>query len=118
MDVRTHPVETGEDGQITYLFKLTSGYSNLSFGGKCAALNGVPDAIVSRADAISNLLAHDEDLASACAKLSREEQTRLEEAEVVARRFLQAGLDAGKDTTGFHATASLKATLNNILAPP
>uniref|UniRef100_A0A8H7NCI4 DNA mismatch repair protein MSH5 n=1 Tax=Bionectria ochroleuca TaxID=29856 RepID=A0A8H7NCI4_BIOOC len=118
MDVRAHTAETGEDGEITYLFKLTSGYSNLSFGGKCAALNGVPDAIVSRADAISNLLAHNEDLASACAKLSREEQTRLEEAEVVARRFLGAGLDAGKGTTGFHATASLKATLNNILAPP
>ncbi|KAK7228404.1 hypothetical protein V2G26_000574 [Clonostachys chloroleuca] len=118
MDVRAHTTEAGGDGEITYLFKLASGYSNLSFGGKCAALNGVPDAIVSRADAISSLLAHNEDLSSACARLSREEQTRLEEAEVVARRFLRAGLDAGKGTTGFHATASLKATLNNILAPP
>lgn len=75
--------------EFIYLFKVVPGHAISSFGGKCAALNGVPGAIVERADSIARLHAQQEDLATACAKLSSEEEQHLAEAEVVARHFLE-----------------------------
>lgn len=88
MDVLTDWEAATED-QVTYLFRLTPGHNSSSFGGRCAALNGVPSAIVDRAEAISQLLSRNEDLSSACAELTTEEEKKLQDAEGVARRFLQ-----------------------------
>jgi DNA mismatch repair protein MSH5 len=52
-------------------------------------MNGVDDAVVERAEALALLLARNEDLQAACAKLAPAEERRLEEAEMVARRFVE-----------------------------
>lgn len=87
-------VTTGWDehskGQVTYLYKLIYGHSTSSFGGCCAALNGVPNAVVDRAEAIALLLSRNEDVRSSCVKLTRKEEEELRIAEAVARRFVAA----------------------------
>ncbi|ROT37028.1 muts domain V [Sodiomyces alkalinus F11] len=88
MDVRLDLAAAPRNDMLTYLYKLVPGRSNSSFGGLCAALNGVDQAVVDRADAISMLLARNENLVAACARLDTEDEGRLEEAESVARRFL------------------------------
>lgn len=115
MDVRTDWAAGQPDDQITYLFKLCEGYSNSSFGVKCAALNGVPTPVVQRAEAITQLLARNEDLRSACAKLSDQEETRLEAAEFLARRFLQS--DFEERTLVGKTIGDLRAILREILGP-
>lgn len=80
--------------QVTYLFQLTPGRSCSSFGGRCAAMNGVDEAVVQRADALSLLIARGEDLRDACSRLSERETARLEQAEEVARKFLEINLSA------------------------
>lgn len=80
---------TDPEDQVTYLFQLVPGRSTSSFGSICAAMNGVDSAVVDRAEALVLLLARNEDLQAACAKLSDEEERKLEEAEAVARRFIE-----------------------------
>ncbi|UNI15285.1 hypothetical protein JDV02_001828 [Purpureocillium takamizusanense] len=89
MDVRLCWDANQIEDQVTYLFTLTQGHSTSSFGGQCAALNGVPNTIVEHAGAISRLLVRNEDIASVLERPSREEVRRLRVAEDVARRFLQ-----------------------------
>lgn len=115
MDVRTDWTAGQPDDQITYLFRLCKGHSSSSFGVKCAALNGVPTPVVHRAEAISQLLARNEDLSSACAKLSDQEELRLEVAEVVARRFLQTRFE--ERILGGETGGGLGLVLSEILAP-
>lgn len=91
-------VEMGKDSSqaednLTYLFKLAPGHSSSSFGGRCAALNGVPSAVVQRAEAISKLIARHEDLVTACSQLSEKEKKGLENAERAARRFIEVDLE-------------------------
>ncbi|OAR01964.1 hypothetical protein LLEC1_00101 [Akanthomyces lecanii] len=73
---------------LTYLFTLQRGRSSSSFGEQCATMNGVPDAVVNRAGAISSIIDRDGDLATTCATLTHAEQARLEIAEEVARSFI------------------------------
>jgi len=109
MDVRLDLQASTADGQVLYLYKLQPGKSISSFGSCCAAINGVESAIVQRADSISRLMDQNEDLRSACARLTREEQERLEKAEEVARVFLsldmedlETSLGTGQDTDCVH----------------
>ncbi|KAF5663963.1 dna mismatch repair msh5 [Fusarium heterosporum] len=88
MDVRLDWEASLIDEQVTYLFNLEYGHSASSFGGRCAALNGVPRAVVERAENISQLLARNEDLSAVCARLTQAEEEKLEKAEVTARLFL------------------------------
>lgn len=97
---------------ITYLYKLVPGHSGSSFGASCAALNGVPGGIVSRAEAINQLLCQNEDLGSTCGKLSAEEESRLQESEEVARTFLKSTF-----TTGGGGSLAMKVVLKGILCP-
>ncbi|KAF4462913.1 dna mismatch repair msh5 [Fusarium albosuccineum] len=76
------------EDQVTYLFSLAYGHSTSSFGGRCAALNGVPTAVVDRAESIAQLLARNEDLGAICTRLTRAEEHQLEKAETAARLFL------------------------------
>lgn len=92
MDVRVDLEAEDRDDQVTYLFRLAPGRSSSSFGSRCAAMNGVDSAVVQRADAIALLLARGEDLRAACARLTQCEMERLEEAEFVARDFLEIDL--------------------------
>ncbi|PNY29296.1 MutS protein [Tolypocladium capitatum] len=115
MDVRMDWEADRVEDQITYLFKLAQGHSSSSFGSRCAALNGVPGVIVDRAEAISLLLSRNEDLSSGCARLSQEEERRLEIAEAVARRFLAADF-GGEVSPDEHHDSTLKDFLCDILS--
>ncbi|KAJ6786878.1 hypothetical protein PWT90_00019 [Aphanocladium album] len=84
------------DDPLTYLFTIQRGRSSSSFGEQCATMNGVPNAVVSRAKAISSIIDRDGDLAASCATLSQTEQIRLETAEEVARRFISYEIGAGE----------------------
>lgn len=117
MDVKTDWKADRIEDQVTYLFKLAQGHSSSSFGGRCAALNGVPGAVVDRAEAITLLLSRNEDLGSSCARLSQDEERRLEVVETVARRFLQADFGGNVPRKGHDDPATLKALLRDILLP-
>ncbi|KAH7326765.1 muts domain V-domain-containing protein [Stachybotrys elegans] len=117
MSVESNWEISGSEDHITYLFKLTPGVSSSSFGSKCAALNGVPAAIVERSETICSLLARNEDLVSACAQLSDDEEKRLQEAEAVARLFIQQDLSTrdGATEEGNNSGSYLKAILQHML---
>ncbi|KAI1214055.1 muts domain V-domain-containing protein [Annulohypoxylon truncatum] len=88
MDVRLDFDAPTMEDQVTYLFQLKSGRSIASFGSRCAAMNGIDEAIVERAESIMLMLVRNEDLEVVCSKLSDVETQKLEEAEAVARNFL------------------------------
>ncbi|KAJ8127600.1 hypothetical protein O1611_g6036 [Lasiodiplodia mahajangana] len=75
--------------QVTYLYQFAPGKSISSFGSRCAAMNGVDQAIVERAESIILQIVHHEDLEVTCSKLSEDEIRKLKRAEVVARAFLE-----------------------------
>lgn len=79
---------TMED-QVTYLYQFAPGRSISSFGSRCAAMNGIDQAIVHRAESIILQMAHHEDLEVVCSKLSEDEAQKLRRAEAVARQFLE-----------------------------
>lgn len=121
LDVRVDLEAEDRDDQVTYLFRLAPGRSSSSFGSRCAAMNGVESSVVERADAISLLLARGEDLRAACARLTESEMERLEEAEFVARDFLEMDLSdppprKNKDGVGKHNKTSVKHQLLQILS--
>ncbi|GKT72298.1 MutS domain V containing protein [Colletotrichum tofieldiae] len=92
--------------QVVFLYQLVPGRSMSSFGSRCAALNGVDTVVVERAETITLLLSRNEDLGAACAKLDAREEARLEEAERVARGFLQLYL-------GYHGVIQPQHGSNN-----
>ncbi|KAI6270316.1 hypothetical protein MCOR27_009370 [Pyricularia oryzae] len=75
------------EDQVTFLYTMVPGRSISSFGTNCALLNGIDDKIVARAEALSLLMAHGEDLSAACASLSEEETRQLHKAENIAREL-------------------------------
>ncbi|RYP68990.1 hypothetical protein DL769_005377 [Monosporascus sp. CRB-8-3] len=89
MDIHIDFDAPAKEDQVTYLFQLVPGRSISSFGTRCAAMNGIDEAVVHRAEAIMLLLVRNEDLEVACSKLSQSETQRLEDAEAVARAFLE-----------------------------
>jgi DNA mismatch repair protein MSH5 len=89
MDVRADFGAIDPDDQVIYLFRVMHGLSTSSFGTQCAARNGVDRAVVERAEDLTLMLARNEDLRTACAKLAPAEERRLEEAEGIARLFVE-----------------------------
>lgn len=119
MEVRLDPDAADADDQVTHLFRLVAGRSTSSFGCRCAAMNGVDDAVVERAEALALLLARNEDLRAACAKLAPAEERRLEEAEVIARRFVEVDIPASQPRRGGGRGAepgSVRGMLGELLA--
>lgn len=121
MDIRVDLEAKDSEDQVTYLFRMISGRSSSSLGSRCAAINGVESAVVERADAIALLLARGEDLRVACARLSESETERLEEAEHVAREFLEMDILSSSTRNGAcHVTAdgspALREILRNVLS--
>lgn len=103
MNVRLDMEAHGADDQVTYLFKVSDGRSTSSFGAQCAAMNGMPSRIVERAEAISLLISRNEDLTTFCARLTDEEESRLEVAEGIARGFV------GHDMRQWNASSARSA---------
>ncbi|KNG86389.1 DNA mismatch repair protein Msh5 [Aspergillus nomiae NRRL 13137] len=91
MEVQVCEESCKAEDQITYLYNFRLGRSDKSYGPICAALNGINETIVERANELASLAVRGENLTAACAMLSAEEMHALEEADMLARRFL--GLD-------------------------
>ncbi|KAF5985318.1 DNA mismatch repair MSH5 [Fusarium coicis] len=120
MNVRMDWNASVVDDQVTFLFNLEYGHSTSSFGGRCAALNGVPSAIVERAENISKLLARNEDLSAVCARLSQAEEVQLGKAEMTARLFLSETFgdqDEANLNGEEHTRCSIIEVLEDILSP-
>ncbi|KAK9243680.1 hypothetical protein V1506DRAFT_543853 [Lipomyces tetrasporus] len=79
----------------------------------CAALNGVPEDITARAEDLSKILAKGEDIVTVCCKMSDEEVKSLENAELVARKFLKEEflVDFNGSSQKLTARAKLKRML-------
>ena len=106
---------TRED--VVFLFKVRRGLSNSSLGTYCAQLNGVPDIITSRADAIALLLSRQEDIRISCTKLTPAEEKRLQAAEHVSRHFL--GYDFADLKEGAKSEeGSARQSLGRLLRSP
>lgn len=115
MDVRVDLETDSVDDQVTFLFRLVPGRSASSFGSRCAAMNGVESAVVERSEALVLLLARGEDLRAACARLSGRETKRLEEAEEVARGFLEMDINGRVPHPGTHGSQREKVSLRDQL---
>ncbi|KAK7418315.1 hypothetical protein QQZ08_011302 [Neonectria magnoliae] len=113
LDVRVNWSASQTEDQVTYLFSLAFGHNTSSFGGKCAALNGVPSTVVERAEAIALLLAQNEDLGAVCTRLLPEEEKRLNKAETTARRFLSEVFEGELAREG---PRSVKSALEDLLS--
>ncbi|KAG2415426.1 hypothetical protein HFD88_006617 [Aspergillus terreus] len=96
MEVKISEESQNAEDQITYLYNFRLGPSTKSFGTICAAMNGIDQRIVARADELASLAARGENLVAACAILSESEMRTLEEAEQLARQFLALDLSDGK----------------------
>ncbi|KAI1459397.1 muts domain V-domain-containing protein [Annulohypoxylon moriforme] len=97
MDVRLDFDAPTTEDQVTYLFQLKPGRSIASFGSRCAAMNGIDEVVVERAEAIMLMLVRNEDLEVVCTKLLDAETRKLEEAEVVVRNFLKKDIKKPPD---------------------
>ncbi|KAJ6076301.1 hypothetical protein N7499_008282 [Penicillium canescens] len=95
MEVQVDQEVQQVEDQVTYLYNFRLGRSNKSFGSICAAINGIDSAIVSRANEIACLLARGENILAACAVLSPKEVEELEQADSLARRFLEIDFSEG-----------------------
>ncbi|KAI1130465.1 muts domain V-domain-containing protein [Nemania abortiva] len=104
--------------QVTYLYQFAPGRSFSSFGSRCAAMNGVDQAIVERAESIILQMAHHEDLEVACSKLSDDEVRKLGRAEAAAREFLEEDFTQPPTTaTKSDVESWYQSKLDRILSP-
>ncbi|KAJ9389582.1 hypothetical protein DTO063F5_2075 [Paecilomyces variotii] len=105
MEVQIDERSKRSGNHITYLYNFVLGRSSESFGTICAAMNGIPPAIVDRANEIAALSARGENLVAVCAKMSAEETAALEEAEVIARNFVQMSFSNWNERSSGSASA-------------
>uniref|UniRef100_A0A093V679 DNA mismatch repair protein MSH5 n=1 Tax=Talaromyces marneffei PM1 TaxID=1077442 RepID=A0A093V679_TALMA len=80
MEVRVDEEIANAKEEVAYLYNFKPGRSNQSFGTLCAAMNGVGEAIVARASELVSLSARGQDLVTACARMSKQEEAILETA--------------------------------------
>lgn len=93
VDGRDHPSAKEPKSQVTYLYNLRPGRSDLSYGTQCAAVNGVPVEVVDRAVELARLSLQGEDLVAICSALSVVDADDLGFAESAARIFLSGNFD-------------------------
>lgn len=106
MNIRVDLEADSPDDQVTFLFELVDGRSISSFGTKCAAFNGVKEAVVERAEALTLLQARGEDLQVACGHLDAASSKELEKAEAMARLFLEKDIPRVRHARRRHAGAT------------
>jgi len=118
MDVHIDLDASSMEDQVTYLYQLLPGRSISSFGSRCAAMNGVDQAIIDRAESIILQMVRHEDLEVSCSKLSEEETEKLSAAEAFARAFLEEDLTQPLLTVPKQEVAKwYQNKLNKILSP-
>ncbi|KAM5533149.1 hypothetical protein V8D89_013197 [Ganoderma adspersum] len=81
-------VRLGPGDKIVYLYKVVHGYSLHSHAITCAELFGVPKRVTSRAQYVSQLLAHHELCQLLDEEMTDRERQELGAAEEVCRKFL------------------------------
>ncbi|MCJ1475715.1 MutS protein msh5 [Lambiella insularis] len=97
MEVRVDDDANDVENQITYLYNFRPGRSIASYGTTCAALNGINQAIVDRAEELIVMYARGGDLVTACAAGKDDDEKDMEEVEEVARHFLAQNLSMSID---------------------
>ncbi|KAF1982980.1 hypothetical protein K402DRAFT_339387 [Aulographum hederae CBS 113979] len=90
MDVRIDTEAAEVENQIVYLYSFCKGRSISSFGTCCAAMNGIGPEIIQRAEDLILVAMRDGNPAAAYVKIPQEDVSELEDAEHIARDFLQA----------------------------
>lgn len=94
--------------QVTYLYQVQDGPSLSSFGINCAAIGGIPEPVLARAEQLLQVTANGENLVDALHVLSEDEKKALKDAEKVAKRFAQWDIANEPDET-------LRSKLREIL---
>lgn len=84
--------------EVTYLYNLKPGRSNMSYGTQCAAMNGMPSEVVKRAAELAEIWSQGGDLVGILASISPAEVDDLEGAEGIARAFLAHDLSSVEET--------------------
>ncbi|KIW63518.1 hypothetical protein PV04_08515 [Phialophora macrospora] len=93
VEARDEP-NAGEDNtEITYLYNLRPGRSDLSYGTQCAAMNGVPAGVVDRAVELARLAQKGEDLIAICSALTEDAKEEVEHAQSSAQMFVDQDFD-------------------------
>lgn len=85
--------------QVTYLYQLSDGPSLASFGINCAALGGIAEPILARAEQLLAITMNGESLVAALNELTEQERLDLRTAERVARKFAEWDVSAESDDT-------------------
>ena len=80
MEVKVDAKAFDDDDRITYLYNYCSGRSNSSYGTRCAAMNGIAQEVVSRAEKLVQLTARGENLVEICGQLHDTDLAELAEA--------------------------------------
>jgi DNA mismatch repair protein MSH5 len=114
MEVRVDDETEVVEDQITYLYNFIPGRSTSSFGTCCAAMNGIDPAIVERAEQLILLSVRGDDLVAACSLLSDDATKGLEDAEQVARQFLEQDIPQANDIR--HNGDDVRRMLQTILS--
>jgi DNA mismatch repair protein MSH5 len=114
MEVRVDDETEVVEDQITYLYNFVPGRSTSSFGTCCAAMNGIDPAIIERAEQLILLSVRGDDLVAACSLLSEEATKGLEDAEQVARQFLEQNIPQAMDKQ--HNVEDVRRMLEAILS--
>ncbi|EXJ55077.1 hypothetical protein A1O7_08002 [Cladophialophora yegresii CBS 114405] len=118
MEVQVEPQHEQTAGkhhsEITYLYNLRPGRSNLSYGIQCAAMNGVPVEVVERAVELARLAQQGEDLVAICSALTEDAKEELEHAQNSAQIFVDQDFD--RDWTKDELVATLDAMLEVVTA--
>ena len=81
MEIRLDPETVSTRNHVTYLYNLRTGISSASFGTVCAAMNGISEEVIRRAEELALLAARGENLVAACATLTENEERDLVEGE-------------------------------------
>ncbi len=109
VDVKNGSKAAAYQSQVTYLYNLRPGRSDLSYGTQCAAMNGISEHIVERACELAQLSSRGEDLVAHCSVLSEDDAVELEFAESAAELFMGQKFD--REMTRDELLAMLDAML-------
>ncbi|ORY26954.1 putative meiotic recombination-related protein, partial [Naematelia encephala] len=82
------------DEDITYLYKLSPTIATTSNAAECALLHGVPPDVVARGREVTELMSKFELAKLLDRELTEDEKAELEDAEYLARQFLEWDIDA------------------------